>query len=344
MAENAHTLAELRQLQALPLEAKFGLTFNRVRGWLQQHDAFVSFSGGLDSKVVRHIARQVRPSIPSVFLNTRTEHRSIIAAVRATENVEEIRPDITFAKAVEKYGWCVPYKEVAGAIYEARAGGPAKIKAMQGLNGDGTHSDYRSRVFKPYAYLMDAPFLISDFCCDALKKHPMDKYCEENYTTPILGTRAEESPNRRTSWLKNGCNGWDMERPASRPISFWTKQDVLQYIQLHNLPIPSVYGEIVEDEAGGLRCTGQDRTGCQCCPVGAKKFSKNQLSKFELMARDDPMYHAGLMRSRMGLREVLLAIDAPLGCTACGGRCYCGADPNAPRYKGECKQQLKLRL
>ena len=50
---------------------------------------------------------------------------------------------------------------------------------------------------------------------------------------------------REMQWLKFGCNGFNMKTPISNPMSFWTEQDVLQYIKEENLPIASVYGDIV---------------------------------------------------------------------------------------------------
>jgi len=330
-------------MQAYPLDVKVALTRSRIHGWIRQHDAFVSFSGGMDSSVLLHIARQVDPHIPAVFLNTRTEHKSLRDVVRATDKVTTIFPDITFAEAVERCGWCVPHKAVAHSLGQAQRGQLFAKCVFAGKNMDGTTSDLYTKNYKPWAYLVDAPFKISDQCCTELKKKPLERYANENYVRPIVGTLAEESIQRRKNWLQFGCNGWDMKHQKSQPLSFWTKQDILQYILQYELPLASVYGEIVECD-GRLRCTGVNRTGCVPCPVGALRYGKTQLSKFEMLARDDPRYHTGLMRSKMGLQKVLLAINAPLGCTACGGRCYCGVDPNAPRFKGECKRQLALPL
>ena len=47
------------------------------------------------------------------------------------------------------------------------------------------------------------------------------------------------------NWLKNGCNGFDMKSPISNPMSFWTEQDVLEYIYHNGIPIADVYGEVV---------------------------------------------------------------------------------------------------
>ena len=67
-------------------------------------------------------------------------------------------------------------------------------------------------------------------------------------------------------------------------MSFWTEQDVLQYIKERSLPICSVYGDVVVDyEAMGemqgqsflfetgtepLKTTGCKRTGCMLCGFG----------------------------------------------------------------------------
>lgn len=58
---------------------------------------------------------------------------------------------------------------------------------------------------------------------------------------------ASESRLRTTNWLKNGCNGFDMKSPISNPMSFWTEQDVLEYIFNSHIPIADVYGEVTAD-------------------------------------------------------------------------------------------------
>lgn len=82
------------------------------------------------------------------------------------------------------------------------------------------------------------------------------------------------------AWLKHGCNAYESETPTSQPMSFWTEQDVLQYIVDNDLEICSVYGDIVSiDEdgmeydaslgCGELKCTRCPRTGCVFCGFGA---------------------------------------------------------------------------
>ncbi|MCL1919433.1 MAG: hypothetical protein FWG14_14260, partial [Peptococcaceae bacterium] len=62
---------------------------------------------------------------------------------------------------------------------------------------------------------------------------------------PITGMRAEESFLRQTVWMRRGCNALVVKRPISSPLSFWTRQDILRFIQLSGIPYSSEYGNIV---------------------------------------------------------------------------------------------------
>ena len=132
-----------------------------------------------------------------------------------------------------------------------------------------------------YAFTLEAPFEISNKCCDVMKKDPAHKYEEQTKRVPITAQMAEESHLRTQKWIQHGCNMFDAKRPKSNPMSFWTEQDVLQYIRDNNLEICSVYGKVVTDdeEMGQIsfaspgnekyHCTGCQRTGCILCCFGA---------------------------------------------------------------------------
>lgn len=141
-----------------------------------------------------------------------------------------------------------------------------------------------------YKFFLEAPFEISNKCCNVMKKNPMHRYYRQTGRKPILATMASESRLRTQAWLKNGCNGFDLTIPTSTPMSFWTEQDVLLYIKENNLSICPVYGDIVIDysamgqcenqmsfadygifdnERPLLKTTGCNRTGCVLCAFGA---------------------------------------------------------------------------
>ena len=122
----------------------------------------------------------------------------------------------------------------------------------------------------------------------------------------MTGQMADESMMRKAQWLKNGCNGFDMKKPISNPMSFWTEQDVLQYIKQNNLPIASVYGEVTYEtepeqirfEEVGIKCceaenlttTGCKRTGCIFCAFGC--HLEKGTTRFQRLKETHPKQYA----------------------------------------------------
>lgn len=80
----------------------------------------MSFSGGKDSTVLLHIARQLFPNIPAVFSNTGLEYAEIQRFVKSWDNVDIIVPKMRFDEVISTYGYPIIGKEVAEAIYYAR--------------------------------------------------------------------------------------------------------------------------------------------------------------------------------------------------------------------------------
>lgn len=151
------------------------------------------------------------------------------------------------------------------------------------MEGGVTKSRFnKEKWFKLAVY---APFKISHYCCSVMKKQPVKKYHRDSFRVPIIGTMAEESNLRRQAWLKHGCNSFHSNDQKSQPLSFWTEQDVLEYIRRFKLKIPSVYGDIVEDGCR-LCTTGCQRTGCTFCAFGAH-LEKGE-SRFQMLAKTHP--------------------------------------------------------
>ena len=106
----------------MPLDRKIQITQTRIIEWYQHYkgQVCVSFSGGKDSTVLLHIARQIYPNIPAVFSNTGLEYSSIQRFVKTWDNVDIVVPKINFVQVVSTYGYPLIGKEVAEAIYYAR--------------------------------------------------------------------------------------------------------------------------------------------------------------------------------------------------------------------------------
>lgn len=122
MAEAVHTAERLAELQALPLNRKIQITQTRIIEWYQCFNGKVciSFSGGKDSTVLLHIARQIYPDIPAVFSNTGLEYPEIQRFVKSKDNIDIVTPSMRFDQVVSTYGYPIISKEVSEAIYYAR--------------------------------------------------------------------------------------------------------------------------------------------------------------------------------------------------------------------------------
>lgn len=374
------TVQDLMVMQALPLEQKIGLTRLRVRDWINEYyedGVYISFSGGKDSTVLLDLVRNEfgYKDVPAVFVDVPTQYPELREFAKTFDNVEIIRPKISFMEVCEKYGFPMISKEVSGAVYEGRryvekvrqlngdksdevikgyysfadlTGIPRRQGAQHGeqynnlkvgiipeeltgrdyyeygknfisptvrtksLFGEVIHKEkgiitkeYSKRYDKSkYSFFLTAPFDISDQCCKVMKKTPLHTYSRRTGRIAMTAQMAEESELKKSQWIKHGCNGFDMKSPISNPLSFWTEQDILQYIKEKNLPLCSVYGDVVEDyEAMGqiegqislvepkkvYKTTGCKRTGCMLCGFGCHMEKKSRF--LELKQTHPKMYN-----------------------------------------------------
>ena len=66
------------------------------------------------------LARRAYPDIPAVFVDTGLEYPEIREFVKSVPNVTWLRPELSFTKVIERYGFPVISKDVAKRIYYAR--------------------------------------------------------------------------------------------------------------------------------------------------------------------------------------------------------------------------------
>ena len=381
--EKKHTMSDLYQMQALPLTAKIRMTERRILDWVDyygENGVYVSFSGGKDSTVLMDIVRnRLGIKIPAVFVDVPTQFPELKEFAQTWDDVEVLKPKISFVQVCEKYGFPMISKEVSEAVNSSKkyltsvinkqnaltdrqtvAGAyafadmigvprrkeerleetyqnlrkgiiPSDLKFKYGepvrllqLKGKVPHKEkgvltdeYSKRYDKSkYAFMLDAPFEISNMCCKVMKKNPLHSYSKKTGRRAITAQMASESILRTSQWLKNGCNGFEMKEPISNPMSFWTEQDVLLYIKENNIPICSVYGDIVEDwdrfdgvegqmtlsdlrgcenmelfdaDRPLLKTTGCNRTGCMLCGFGCHLNNDN---RFTLLKETHPKMYA----------------------------------------------------
>lgn len=288
---------KFKQLQ-MPYEEKLKRSKELILEWFLQYggNVYVSFSGGKDSTALLHLARSVKgcENVKGVFIDTGLEYPEIREFVKGYSNIDWVKPKKTFKEVIENYGWPVISKETARYVYDIRNAKSEKTKSLRSNFGE------RFALKPKWIPLLDAPFKISDFCCREMKKNPVKQYEKKTGAKPMLAVMATESRLRFSTYLTTNCNAFQAAHPISRPIIFWSEQDVLRYLYENNIKIASVYGDIVLED-GVYRTTGVSRTGCMFCMFGAQ-FKKDK--RFELMQQTHPKLYTYIMET-LGGRAVL---------------------------------------
>ena len=222
---------------------------------------YISYSGGKDSSVLSHIAKEMYPNILHLFANTTNEYPETIEHIHWEKeengtNIIIVTPKDAkgnlwnFKRVVEYYGYPMFSKRISNAIrtYQHALSSQTKQNSI----------DYIQRNFKKYEKYKDLP--ISDKCCDKLKKEPLRRKAQQlGLQCAILGILASESYQREKDWLEYGCNVfYERKENQSRPLSFWTEEDIQEYIDSYNVRIPSLYK------------MGYKRNGCMYCGFGVQ--------------------------------------------------------------------------
>lgn len=291
----------LKMRQAMPLQDKIRYTQKRISEWVDyfgEEGVYISFSGGKDSTVLLHLVRELYPNVKAMFVDTGLEYPEIRQFVKTFDNVDIIRPEMMFYKVLEKYGFPIISKEVSECIDQARKGlinGKYKYR-IDALNG--VRKGYN---YPKWKFLLDAPFKISNKCCNIMKKGPAHKYYKETNRTPIIATMAAESKLRTSQYLKQGCNGFHNKIPTSTPMAFWTEADVLEYIKRYNLTIAKVYGDIIIED-GKYKTTGCERTGCMFCGYGC--HLDKEPNRFQKLKITHPKQYDYII-NKLGMGRVL---------------------------------------
>jgi 3'-phosphoadenosine 5'-phosphosulfate sulfotransferase (PAPS reductase)/FAD synthetase len=309
-----HTREQLKKLQSLTLEQKIQATKVRICEWYNHYGGkvYVSFSGGKDSTVLLHIARECFPDIEAVFIDTGLEYPEIRQFVKQHENVTILRPKMRFDEVIKKYGYPVISKKVSQGIRYYRKGSKWAINAFLGLHcQSGKPSEFCENQYAKWKPLADSSLKISDQCCKIMKERPLDAFAKKTNKQPITALLTCESDRRTRAWLSTGCNAFNSEKPMSKPMSFWTEQDVLAYLKTTGLPYCSVYGDIVADNEGQMElyptekryhCTGCQRTGCMFCMFGV--HLEQEPNRFQRMKITHPKQYDYCI-NELGLGKVL---------------------------------------
>lgn len=291
---------KLMEGYALDLDTKIHMAEANILDFYHKLDGkvYIAFSGGKDSTVLIHLIRNIIPDMKAVFSDTGLEYPEIRDFVRKFDNVEWLRPEISFRQSILDEGYPLISKEVASVIRTAqRNPDSAKHKLLSGEMKGKSKFDISN-----HAYLLDAPFKLNDKCCYTFKKSPFRKYnTRSNMKGSYLGVRAQESKMRELSWMNHGCNLYGTKGNKSMPLSLWTDKDIDEYIKRFNLDLAEIYYK------------GYDRTGCMFCAFGA--HLEHYPNRFQLMEKTHPQLHAYLLKpieeGGLGMKEPLDFIKVP---------------------------------
>lgn len=290
---------QLTQRQNLPLKFKIKYSEKRIKDWYELHDGnvYVAFSGGKDSTVLLHLVRSMYPEVPAVFNDTGLEYPEIRDFVKSTDNVVWLKPEMSFKKVLEVYGYPVVSKKVARMISDLRRPASANPNTrklyLTGIKSDGT----KTRFFKlpdKWKKLIDCDFKISAKCCDILKKNPAHLYEKETGRKSFLGIMAADSRQRERGYLQTGCN--NIKTGKSIPMAHWFTPDVWEYIKGNGLPYCSVYD------------AGLENTGCMFCLFGVHLESPP--NRFQQMKLTHSKQYRYCMET-LGIRPILEFLDIP---------------------------------
>ena len=304
-------LEELRLMQNYPLWIKVEKSKQRIIEFVEyigEDRVYISFSGGKDSTVLLYLVRSIYPNVEAVFSNTGLEYPELVDFVKSKENVTMVRPKKSFKQVIEDEGYPIVSKKVARAIRDLQNPTDKNVNIRNLYLTGKTMKGYdcpSRKLPKKWYKLIDAPFKVSEKCCDHIKKNPIKEYEKASNKRTIIGTMASESQMREKEYLNNGYNSFKEGKESCTPLGFWTEQDVLEYIKINNLDYASIYGDIVKVDDRYIT-TGENRTGCIFCGFGCH-LEKGE-NRFQRLKKTHPKLHKYCM-DQLGMREVLEYIN-----------------------------------
>lgn len=240
---------------------------------------YVSTSGGKDSACLSRLCKSIDPTIKHVMFNTGLEYAATIKLAES-QGAEIVPPKTSWVKFCEYHGYPVGSKQVSRRIHDANNTPIGCVITMFSHNYG---------LPNKWLHFLDSnlvDFPISNLCCDEFKKRPA-KALKLN---PIIGTRIDESENRRAAWKKSGCNSYSLnyKHGVSKPISLWSSKDIEQFIIDEDIQLSEIYTQYNEK-----------RTGCVNCPYGAHLDG----SRFDLLKKIEPKRYEYFIHTK--LRKIL---------------------------------------
>ncbi len=271
----------------MSLEVLEKLALAKIRDFytLKKGKVYVAYSGGRDSTVMLHLVRRIYPDVEAVFIDTGFEYPEIKKTAKETENVTVLKPKMSFIEIINKYGYPVISKEQSYFIYQVRTTHSQKVMDMR-LNGVGPK--HRFKIAEKWKFLIEAPFKISNKCCDITKKAPFKRYEKETGNFPFIGLMQSDSYNRKFL-IERSCSNYYMVN-KEYPIFNWCTQNVIDYLKKYKISYCPIYD------------TGVKHTGCMYCLYGC--HLEPSPNRFQIMKNTHPQIYNYCI-NKLGIGEVL---------------------------------------
>lgn len=277
---------ESKFLKDYSLEDKIILAKIRIKEFiekLQGIETSISFSGGKDSCVLRHLVHQVQDELnlkhSKCLIAAEFFHPETAKFLKNNTSKDDIlvAPKKTWQQIIKEVGYPIISKQIAQKINHIRntKNHSKYIRAILGLD----NNKFATLPLK-YIHFLDKEFCnykISHKCCDYVKGN-----IKHDKMPTFIGTTIQESRLRRNSWLKTGCIVYEKGKPnMCKPLSLFTDNDIWNYIKMNNIKISKIYD------------LGYTRSGCVCCGFGLsleeelKKKKIINFNRFELLYRSN---------------------------------------------------------
>lgn len=335
---------ELTNRLSWPLDLKIEWFIKRFYEFFLEFDGevYLSYSGGKDSDVGTdiidkiwdgtfkhlipgHIYKKVisfeKPEL--VFCNTGLEFPEIVLHVKKKgltwggRGLIMLKPKMGFTRVIKEIGVAVGSKKIASTVERLKkylASPTANNLAtrtlyLTGIRRDGEKSK-TGKLSTKWMKLLDAPFNVTDQCCNIFKKEPFKLYQKENRRKPVVFTTTSESGLRVQSYLQTGCNSFESGKQKSRPFSIFTEANVWEYADRFKLRFCEVYYERtnnVEQLDGSFKLIAleaEKRTGCTFCLFGIHLEDKKKNNRIQRLGISHPKYY-DIVVNKCGLGDIL---------------------------------------
>lgn len=230
-----------------------------------EHNGYVSYSGGKDSTVLSELIDLALPGnkIPRVYVNTGIEYKLMVEYVhnkmKEDERIVEILPKVNIRNMLEEKGYPFKSKEYSQKLRTYQNVGMSKtVTDYLGITGNKVKTFQCPEKLK-YQFSPDFKLKVSDNCCTALKKKPVEEYEALHHRhIRMTGMRAAEGGLRKSH---QECVIFDGDVVTKfHPLKPLKADFIDWFIDKYDIKLCELYYEPYNFV----------RTGCVLCPYNQK--------------------------------------------------------------------------